>query len=139
MQLLVRSLKRTPIFAHLSLQQIALLIEKSPLLIAKTGSEIIVPENPVKHHLLILDGNIKTQNKWLYYGNEMQYCWQLRSDESKCRFAILSSATRAINARALANTRYMIIDGDAVDNFNSQLLKSFDKNPAIDNLLSLSA
>jgi hypothetical protein len=115
MKLLASSLKRTPIFADLTLQQVEQIIRQTPLLTAHAGNPITAPENAVKHHLLILDGNIKTNNKWLFYGNEMQYCWQLQSDESRCRFAILSSATRAINATATSATRYMFIDGDLVD------------------------
>jgi len=119
MQLLIKSLKRTPIFTHLTTQQIAFLIHNSQIFTAEAGTLITAPEDAVKHHLLILDGNIKSHNKWLFYGNEMQYCWQLQSDESQCRFAILSSATRAINARAMSLTRYMFIDGDKVDNLKS--------------------
>lgn len=119
MKLLARSLKRTPIFADLTLQQVEQLIRQSPMLTACSGTKIMPPDNAVKHHLLILDGNIKTNNKWLFYGNEMQYCWQLQSDESRCRFAILSSATRAINATATSPTRYMFIDGDLVERMAS--------------------
>lgn len=119
MELLVRSLKRTPIFSHLRTEQIEDLIRDAQLYSVNAGSVIKVPKDAVKHHLLVLDGNIKSQNKWLFYGNEMQYCWQLQSDESKCRFATLSSATRAINAKATAYTRYMIINGDKVENLQS--------------------
>jgi len=115
MQVLVNSLRRTPIFSHLSNQQIATLISRSDLHSASSGSKIIAPENPVKHHLLILDGNIKCHNKWLFHGNEMQYCWQIQSDESLRNFAILSSATRALNATATSSTLYLFIDGDEVE------------------------
>jgi len=139
MQLLIRSLKRTPIFSHLSLQQIAVLIEQSTIHTARAGSHILTPDNPVKHHLLILDGNIKSHNKWLFYGNEMQYCWQLQSDESLCRFAILSSATRAINAKALADTRYLFIDGDAAEGIKKQAMGMHTKKYTETKKLSLSA
>lgn len=115
MKLLARSLKRTPIFTDLTLQQVEQIIRQTPLLTVNSGTRITAPDNAVKHHLLILDGNIKTNNKWLFYGNEMQYCWQLQSDESLCRYAILSSAARAINATATSQTRYMFIDGDLVE------------------------
>lgn len=116
MQVLVNSLRRTPIFSHLSPQQIETLINNSELHTAASGTTINAPENAVKHHLLILDGNIKSQNKWLFQGNEMQYCWQLQSDESLCRFAILSSAIRAMNATTTSHTRYLFINGDDVEN-----------------------
>jgi len=138
MQLLARSLKRTPIFSHLNLQQITALIEQSTIHIAHAGSLILTPDTPVKHHLLILDGNIKSHNKWLFCGNEMQYCWQLQSDESHCRFAILSSATRAINARALSKTRYLFIDGDAAEDMKKHA-RLLIKKPVMDESLSLSA
>lgn len=115
MQVLVNSLRRTPIFSHLSNQQIENIINRSKLYNVASGAKIQAPENAVKHHLLILDGNIKSQNKWLFHGNEMQYCWQLQSDESLCRFAILSSATRALNATATSSTRYLFINGDEVE------------------------
>lgn len=121
MQMLIKSLKRTPIFSHLSLSQIRALLDHTPIKTARAGSQIEAPENAVKHHLLVLDGNIKSHNKWLFCGNEMQYCWQLQSDESRCRFAILSSAMRAINAHALSDTRYLFIDGDEVDNLKKPL------------------
>jgi len=144
MQLLIKSLKRTPIFTHLSTPQIAYLIQHSRLYTAEAGTSIKAPKDAVKHHLLILDGNIKSHNKWLYYGNEMQYCWQLQSDESQCRFAILSSATRAINARAISLTRYMFIDGDKVEDLRSchpddRQLKSDKTKLLLNNALSLSA
>jgi len=138
MQLLARSLKRTPVFSHLNIQQITALIEQSTIHIAHAGCRILTPDNPVKHHLLVLDGNIKSHNKWLFCGNEMQYCWQLQSDESLCRFAILSSATRAINANALSETRYLFIDGDAAENIKSQN-NLLAKKPAGNESLSLSA
>ena len=115
MQVLVNSLRRTPIFSHLSSQQIASLISRSDLHSVRSGTKIIAPENAVKHHLLILDGNIKCHNKWLFHGNEMQYCWQIQSDESLRNFAILSSATRALNATATSSTLYLFIDGDEVE------------------------
>jgi len=144
MQLLIKSLKRTPIFTHLSTPQIAYLIQNSRIYTAEAGSSIEAPEDAVKHHLLILDGNIKSHNKWLFYGNEMQYCWQLQSDESQCRFAILSSATRAINAKAMSLTRYMFIDGDKVENLKScypddYQFKSEKTNFTVNDVLSLSA
>ena len=139
MQLLVRSLKRTPIFAHLSLQQISSLIEHATVQTATAGSQIKAPVNAVKHHLLVLDGNIKSHNKWLYYGNEMQYCWQLQSDESQCRFAILSSAARAINARALSDSRFLFIDGDEVENIKKQVRGKLPKKPHLNEYLGLSA
>jgi len=144
MQLLVRSLKRTPIFTHLSSAQIARLIESSQIITAEAGALIKAPKNAVKHHLLILDGNIKSHNKWLFYGNEAQYCWQLQSDESQCRFAILSSATRAINARAMSLTRYMFIDGDLVDDLKASKPENFQQkanksNTMINETLSLTA
>ena len=119
MKVLVKSLRRTPIFSHLRNDQIEALIQDSQLYTVEAGSIIKAPKNAVKHHLLVLDGNIKSQNKWLFYGNEMQYCWQLQSDESQCHFATLSSATRAINARATSLTRYMIIDGDKVEHLQN--------------------
>ena len=138
MQLLAGSLKKTPIFSHLSIEQISALIKQSTIHIAHTGSPILTPDNPVKHHLLILDGNIKSHNKWLFCGNEMQYCWQLQSDESHCRFAILSSATRAINAKALSETRYLFIDGDVADGFIKQN-RLLEKKSVENESLSLSA
>lgn len=144
MQLLIKSLKRTPIFTHLSTPQIAYLIQSSRIYTAEAGTPIEAPKDAVKHHLLILDGNIKSHNKWLFYGNEMQYCWQLQSDESQCRFAILSSATRAINAKAMSLTRYMFIDGDKVEDLKSchpddYQLKSNKTHFTIKDALSLSA
>lgn len=118
MQILANSLRRTPIFAHLNCQQITTLIKRSKLYTVSPGTIITAPANAVKHHLLILDGNIKSQNKWLFHGNEMQYCWQLQSDESLCHFAILSSATRAMNATATSSTRYLFINGDEVENLH---------------------
>ena len=119
MEILVKSLRRTPIFSHLNTSQIETLIRDTQLYSVEAGSIIKAPKDAVKHHLLVLDGNIKSQNKWLFYGNEMQYCWQLQSDESQCRFATLSSATRAINAKATSFTRYMIINGDEVENMQN--------------------
>lgn len=119
MYVLVNSLRRTPIFAHLSARQVEALIKHSRIYTAASGTKISAPENAVKHHLLILDGNIKSQNKWLFHGDEMQYCWQLQSDESLCRFAILSSATRAMNATATTRTRYLFIDGDEVESLQT--------------------
>lgn len=116
MHVLVNSLRRTPIFSHLSAQQIEALINRCKVHKAACGSKIPAPENAVKHHLLILDGNIKSHNKWLFHGNEMQYCWHLQSDESLSRFAILSSATRAMDATATSSTRYLFINGDEVEN-----------------------
>jgi signal-transduction protein with cAMP-binding, CBS, and nucleotidyltransferase domain len=120
MQVLVNSLRRTPIFSQLSTQQIKALINRCKIYTAASGTKIIAPENAVKHHLLILDGNIKSHNKWLFHGNEMQYCWQLQSDESLCRFAILSSATRAMNATAISNTRFLFINGDEVESLQTE-------------------
>lgn len=116
MHVLVNSLRRTPIFSQLSTQQIEALINRCKVHTAASGSKVSAPENAVKHHLLILDGNIKSHNKWLFHGNEMQYCWHLQSDESSCRFAILSSATRAMDATATSSTRYIFINGDEVEN-----------------------
>lgn len=124
MQVLVNSLRRTPIFSQLNPRQIEALIQRCELQTIASGEKIIAPENAVKHHLLIFDGNIKSHNKWLFHGNEMQYCWQLQSDESQCRFAILSSATRAINAIATSCTRYIFIDGDEVEEL--QAINTFE-------------
>ena len=136
MQTLINSLRKTPIFAHLKSQQILALIEQTTVYTVAAGTEIEAPENAVKHHLLILDGNIKSQNKWLFHGNEMQYCWQIQSDESQCRFAILSSATRAIKAVATSPTRYLFINGDEVENL--QIQNHEKSQQAINNNKSLS-
>ena len=115
MKLLARSLKRTPIFTDLDLDKVETILARSRICYAVAGSTIKAPDNAVKHHLLVLDGNIKSNNHFLFYGNEMQYCWQLQSDLSERRFAVLSSATRAINAVATCDTRFMFIDGDMVE------------------------
>lgn len=130
MRILTNSLKKTPIFAHLNNQQITMLIKRSKLYTADAGTTITAPDNAVKHHLLVLDGNIKSQNKWLFHGNEMQYCWQLQSDESLCQFAVLSSATRAINATATINTRYLFINGDTVEKLQNANRAASQKSEA---------
>ncbi|MDH5393501.1 MAG: hypothetical protein OEY11_09975 [Gammaproteobacteria bacterium] len=138
MQVLINSLRKTPIFAHLKPQQIKALIQQTTVYTVEAGCKIDAPENAVKHHLLILDGNIKSQNTWLFYGNEMQYCWQIQSDESQCHFAILSSAARAIKAIATSPTRYLFINGDEVENLQtlnhskSQQASGHIKPPASD-------
>lgn len=135
MQVLVNSLRRTPIFSQLSTQQIEALISRCKIYTAASGTKIIAPESAVKHHLLILDGNIKSHNKWLFHGSEMQYCWQLQSDESLCRFAILSSATRAMNATAISNTRYLFINGDEVESL--QMMNHLDSQQSENNTNTL--
>lgn len=115
MKLLARSLKKTPVFSDLTLEQVEHILQHCEIHTAQPGQKIIAPEEPYKHHLLILDGSIRTNNKWLFYGNEMQYCWQLQSDISHCKFAILSSAVRAVDATVTAPVRYLFINGDELD------------------------
>ena len=119
MLLLAKSLKETPVFSHLTVHQVLNILHRSTICVVSDGNALPVPDDAFKHHLLILDGDIKTNNPWLYYGNEMQYCWRVPSDESQNKIAILSSAARMLHARTIGRTRYLIIDGDQVDQLSA--------------------
>jgi SulP family sulfate permease len=115
-QELAKRLHTTTLFAHVPADQLAALIEQTPVQSAVTGTEIVDTDHGLSDHLVVLSGEMAATRTWTTPdGVEKSYQWRIDVKEDGPGFALVNACARGIRVRALTDARYIQISGDAID------------------------
>jgi hypothetical protein len=75
-----------------------------------------MPGRQLQDHLIILDGSVEARCVWsTAQGVEKSYAWELSVEEGGPGFALLSASAGNISVRAISDTQYVALSGDAAD------------------------
>jgi len=116
MNALIQRLRATKLFSLLSNEQLNSLIESSGTHHAKAGDLINELDQPLRDHLVLIEGEIRVRHKWNDdNGEEQQYERTMIAREAVGEIAVFSSAGRGISVEAATDCTYLLINGDNVD------------------------
>jgi len=113
---LAKRLHQTTLFSHIDQDQLLGLLEQSGERQAGAGTEFVAPDRRLLDHLVILEGAVEARRVWSTAdGAEKSYAWEIGIEEDGPGFALLTASVGSISVRALADTRYVPVNGDLVD------------------------
>jgi rhodanese-related sulfurtransferase len=113
---LAKRLRANTLFAHIATEQLAQLLEQGTERSVPAGTEIVDPGRGLADHLVILEGEVEASRTWTAAdGAEKTYRWRIGVEQGGPGFGLLSASTSNIRVRALADTRYLAVSGEAVD------------------------
>lgn len=113
---LAKRLGATPMFSRLPREQLLALVERSPLRQAPAGAWLADAVNGLNHHLVLLSGELEARRSWTEAdGSEHIYEWRVGVNAEGPGFALLSAASSQIHVQALADSDYLSIDGEELD------------------------
>ncbi len=113
---LTKRLSATTLFSPLDRKQLRALIERSPRCTAKQGDWLADLPRGLRHHLILLAGEVEAQRRWSGTDGEVS-----RSVRRVCvegggpGFAILGAGGSGLCVQATADTEYLAIDTDDLD------------------------
>lgn len=112
---LARRLKATKWFAPLPLEPLTALLARTEVQQAAPGDLVLGSDGSMRHHLVLMEGELEARRIWTMPGGaERSALWALRSWEAEgC--VVLVSAARGLTVRALSPARYLLLDGDLID------------------------
>jgi len=104
------------LFSSLSEQQLEDLVNRKGEQLAEQGTVIVSEFDPIKEHLIVLDGELEAHRSWQdETGKTCHYEWIIRANASEGDFGVLSAAFRDVRVSALTDIRYIPIDADELD------------------------
>jgi hypothetical protein len=116
MQELLQRMRTTRLFGHLSAEQLTPLLERSEIQSAVTGDILVKPDDQMRNHLVLVEGELEIQHTWSAPGeNDKSYTWTLTPRDAEEGLAYLSAASCCLCVRALTDVRYILIDGHSLD------------------------
>lgn len=113
---LTKRLSATTLFSPLDRKQLRALIERSPRCTAKQGDWLADLPRGLRHHLILLAGEVEAQRRWSGTDGAVS-----RSVRRVCvegggpGFAILGAGGSGLCVQATADTEYLAIDTDDLD------------------------
>lgn len=139
---LAKKILTTRLFGPLNLEQLTSLLERTPLQTAPAGDIIIKAGKPPENHLLLLEGEVEVQRTWSVPGseNDKSYTWTLKSYDGEVDFGFLSAASNRLQARAVSDIRYLLIDANIVDDmvgWNQQFADLYKDDPLLRHRINL--
>lgn len=116
MKPLTQRLRATKLFSLLSIEQLERLVENSSTHEARAGDVINALDEPLIDHLVLTDGEIRVTHRWVDdSGEEKKYERSLTANENDGEVSIFGAAGKGISVEAASDCRYLLIDGDSVD------------------------
>jgi len=116
MEELLQRMRTTRLFGHLSAEQLTSLLERSEMRSTAAGDILVKPDEQLRDHLVLVEGELEVQRIWSVPGGEdRSYTWTLTPKDAEEGLAYLTAASRRIRVRALTDVRYVLVDGDSFD------------------------
>lgn len=113
---LAKRLGATPMFSRLPREQLVALVERSPLRQAPVGAWLADSINGLKNHLVLLSGELEARRSWTEAdGSEHTYAWRVGVNADGPGFSLLSAASSHIRVQALAESGYLSINSEELD------------------------
>lgn len=113
---LAKRLGATTMFSRLPREQLVALIAQSPRRQAHAGEWLTDSVNGLKNHLVLLSGKLEARRTWIEVdGSENTHAWIVGVNADGPGFSLLSAASSHIRVQALADSVYLSIDGEELD------------------------
>ncbi|HSQ71038.1 MAG TPA: cyclic nucleotide-binding domain-containing protein [Rubrivivax sp.] len=113
---LARRLHATTMFSRLPREQLLALLERSPRRRAPAGEWLAAPGSGLEDHLVLLAGELEVRRTWTGAdGVEKTEAWRVGLNADGPGFSLLSAASSGIRVQALADSAYVSIDGEDLD------------------------
>ena len=113
---LARRLGATTLFSHLPKEQLLALVQQSPRQKARAGSWLAAAATPLSEHLVLLSGELEARRAWTGpQGDEQSHVWRVGVAAAGAGVTVLSASSSHIHVRALADSEYLAIDGEQLD------------------------
>lgn len=109
-------LSATTLFSPLDRMQLRALLERSPRLTAKAGEWIAGLPRGLRHHLILLGGEVEARRSWIAPdGAECGSARRVGVDAGGPGFAILGAGGSRQCVQAMADTEYLAVKTDDLD------------------------
>jgi len=113
---LTRRLSATTLFSPLERGQLQALLERSPRLTARAGEWIADGPQGLRHHLVLLAGEVEAQRRWAGPdGAEGGSARRVGVEAGGPGFALVGAGGSPLHVQATADTEYLAIDTDDLD------------------------
>jgi rhodanese-related sulfurtransferase len=113
---LTRRLSATTLFSALDREQLLALFERSPRLTAKSGEWLADLPDGLRHHLVLLTGEVEARRSWIGPdGAERGSARRVGVEAGGPGFALLGAGGSQLRVQAMADTEYLSIDTDELD------------------------
>lgn len=113
---LARRLGATTLFSRLPREQLVALLEQSPRRQVVAGSCLSDTAHGLKNHLVLFSGELEALRTWTEAdGSQNTFAWRVDVHANSPGFSLLSAASSHIRVQALADSDYLSIDGEALD------------------------
>ncbi len=113
---LAKRLGATTLFSRLPREQLQALLERSPMRRASAGTWLSDAVEGLKNHLVLLSGELEASRTWTDAdGSQNTFSWRVDVKAGGPGFSLLSAASSHIGVQALADSDYLAIDGDELD------------------------
>ena len=113
---LTERLRATTLFSPLEQVQLRALLERSPRRTAKAGEWLADLPQGLRHHLVLLAGEVEARRFWSEPdGTERGSARRVAAEAGGPGFAILGAGGSGLRVQAMADTDYLSIDTDDLD------------------------
>ena len=113
---LARRLGATTLFSHLPKEQLLTLVEQNPRHKVRAGSWLADAATPLSDHLVLLSGELEARRAWTGPdGEEQSHIWRMGVAAAGAGVSVLSASSSHIHVQALADSEYLAIDGEQLD------------------------
>lgn len=113
---IAQRLSATTLFSRLPCEQLMTLVERSPRRQAAAGAVLSDPAQGLKHHLVLLAGELEASRRWTDDdGSEQVRVWRVAVAVDGPGFALLSAASSHIGVTTVSDAEWLAIDADEVD------------------------
>lgn len=113
---LAKRLGATTLFSRFPREQLIALLDRCPHQQACAGAWIADSVHELKDHLVLLSGELEAQRCWTDEdGNARSFEWRVSVDPAGPGFSLLSAASSRISVRALADSKYLSINSEYLD------------------------
>ena len=113
---LAKRLGATTMFSHLPSQQLAALLERSARRQVRAGERVVDSVNGLKDHLVLLSGELEARRTWTETdGSENSSVWRVGINAEGPGFSLLSAASSHISVQAIADSEFLSIDSEELE------------------------
>ena len=113
---LTKRLSATTLFSPLDRKQLRMLIERCPRCMAKQGEWLAELPQGLRHHLILLNGEVEAQRSWSGTdGAVSRSARRVSVEAGGPGFAILGAGGRGLCVQAIADTEYLAVNTDDLD------------------------
>ncbi|HEX5697898.1 MAG TPA: cyclic nucleotide-binding domain-containing protein, partial [Rhodoferax sp.] len=113
---LAKRLGATTLFSRLPREQLVALLARTPRRQVAAGNYLSDTVHGHQSHLVLLSGALEARRTWIEAdGSQNTFAWRVDVSADGPGFSLLSAASNQTRVHALADSEYLSIDGDELD------------------------